>query len=153
MKRKGMTLIEIVVIIVIVGVLSAILYPVLRPRFARFYTAIVPPQHFKSAELQTVVAQLDKALQVSRAEQGKKPVPYLKVSWQTESLKSRLVSFDTQQPLPLKEVLARLEKTAHIKIDYGGWCGTCGGPMGKGTISDTLKATNKQQNKMLHPTA
>ncbi len=150
MRRRGLTRIEVIVIIAIVGIEAAILYPALHTRPARFYTAIVPPQHFKNVELHVVVTRLDQALQASRAQQGKKPVHYLQGYWQRETLKHRLVSLDTQQPLPLKDVLSQLEQTAHIRLDYGGWCGTCGSPMGRVRIMDTAKVTpHHQAHKVL----
>ncbi len=154
MRRRGITLIEIIVVLVIIGVLAAILLPAFR-RPARFHAAIIPAQQFNQVPLQSVVAKLDQALQVSRAQQGKRPVKYLKkIVWEKEGLKYRRVTLNTQTAMSLKEVLAQLEQVAKIKISFGPGCGTCGSFHGPTTIKDTAaKVTNKRANKALHPTA
>jgi|GEM_PF-4210675 len=141
MKRRKIPVLECIVILVIIGILTAILFPVFQRR-AWFDAAIIPPQHFENVELQTVMVRLDQALQTSRARQGKKPVDWLKATWQTKQLKHRLVSFDTQQALPLKKVLFQIEHAAHVKLDFGGWCGTCGSPMGRVRIKDDPPGEN-----------
>lgn len=136
MRRRGITLIEIVVILVITGILAAILFPVFR-RPARFYAAIIPAQQFNRVPLQSVMSKLDQTLQASRAQQGKRPVKYLKrIVWENEPLKTRLVTLNTQSAMSLKEVFAQLEQTAKIKISFGPGCGTCGSFDGPTTIKD-----------------
>jgi prepilin-type N-terminal cleavage/methylation domain-containing protein len=143
MQRKGFTWIEAVVVVAILGILGAILYPAIRPRPARFYTARIAPQHFDKTELHIVLARLDDALKASRAQQGKKSPTRLKnAQWESEALKHRLVSLDTPEQ-PLKEVLDQLEKATQIRLDYGGWCGTCGSPIGGLTIKDAHTTPHK----------
>jgi hypothetical protein len=83
---------------------------------------------------------LDRARNTARAKQGKKSINYLSQAvWPNESLKHRVVSLDTAEELPLKDVLAQLENNAQIRFDYGGWCGTCGESMGRIRILDTTR--------------
>jgi prepilin-type N-terminal cleavage/methylation domain-containing protein len=138
MPRKGFTWVEAIVVVAIIGILGTILYPKFQPRPARYYKVRIAPQHFDKTELVTVMARLDDALKASRARQGKKTVPRLKEArWASEALKHRLVSLDTPEQ-SLKEVLDQVAKVAHIRLDFGGWCGTCGSPEGRLVIKDAL---------------
>ena len=134
MKRRGFTIIEAVVILVILGILAAILYPVMRPRPLTWSKTPMPPLSFKNAELQTVVTKLHQELY------KKRKMSFLKdTKWEKQNLKGRRITFETRQGLTLKQVFAVIEKKAGIVFQGGGSCGTCGLPMGSLTIIDTPK--------------
>lgn len=133
MKRYGFTRIEAIVVLLILGILAAILFPVLTPRPLTFTRVLIPPLHFKRAKLQTVVQQLDMEMR------KKKRHELSEIKWEDEKLKQRQVTLDTQTELPLKEILRRVERSAKVRVDYGGACGTCGGPIGIPIVRDTSK--------------
>lgn len=124
MQRRGLTLVEVVVVLAIMGILATILLPVLR-RPQSWSQTPMPPLHFKNAELQTVMMKLHRELY------QKRKMDFLKSTrWQTPSLKHRKVTFETTQELPLKQVLSIVEKQGHVVFQGFGSCGTCGWPMG-----------------------
>lgn len=142
MTRKGITLIEIIVVLAIIGILAAILFPAFTRSSSPFYNAHIPPQQFKQVPLESVMAHLNRGLEVSRRKASKSSVPYLKkIEWQNEALKRRRVTLSTKTRMPLKEVLEELEKVAQVEIDFGPERGRHEGFAGPTTIRDTAGRT------------
>lgn len=137
--RRGFTLIEEVVVVVILAILAAILWPaVTRP--TSFTKLPISPLNFQSAELQTVVAKLDQELRKHKRK------TLSRVRWEREELKHRKVTLSTQEALPLRAIFQLLEQKAKIKFDTGGLCGTCGGPIAPIVVQD-LNRTQKPSSK------
>lgn len=129
MKRRGFSVVEAVAVVAIIGILAAILYPVLRRRPLLWSRTVMAPQHFRNAELQQVVLQLHRELF------EKRKMSFLNgTRWENPGLRHRRITFDTTQEMTLKEVLALVEKKGGIAFQGAGSCGTCGYAVGALTV-------------------
>ncbi len=125
MKRCGLNLVEVVVILATLGATGAIVYPALRPRPLLWSQTVMPPLHFQNTELQDVVFKLHRELY------GRRKMDFLELTkWSAESLKHRKVTLETKPGLTLKQVLSLVEKKADVVFESGGSCGNCGLPTG-----------------------
>ena len=135
MRKLGITLVEILVIVSIVGILSAVLYPTVRPR-VRFTRTQIPPVSFQNIELEGVVNQLTKAIQNNSSY----TVKFSKrCRWNPERLKHRRITLQTQQTLTLKEVLHLVEQAGEVNFDNSNR-DSCIGAVGSFVITDTRKS-------------
>lgn len=144
MRRTGITLIEGIIVVAMLAVLAAVLWPVVT-RPTPFTRLPISPLNFRNAELQTVVAKLDQELRKHNRQ------TLSRVRWEKEELRHRRVTLNTQEELPLGAIFPLLEQTARIKIVTGGLCGTCGGPLGLIVVRDLNRAHAREPAP--HPTA